>query len=225
MKMGRGDNPRRASVGAAAMHEDDLFPTRRSLLSRLKNWDDQESWRDFFNTYWRLIYTAGRRAGLSESESEDLVQDTIVAVAKRMHDFKYDPATCAFKTWLRVLTQRGIANRYRKRGREVATVALPSRDDTSTEPIEALPDPAGLEPDPRWDEEWERNLLRAAIDRVQQRVAPVTFQVYDYHVLQGQTVTQTCKALGVSAGKVYMAKLRVGKMLKREVGELRRTLV
>ena len=35
---------------------DEFIPTRRSLLSRLKNWDDQDSWRDFFNTYWKLIY-------------------------------------------------------------------------------------------------------------------------------------------------------------------------
>ena len=32
------------------------LPTRQTLLSRLKNWDDQSSWREFFNLYWRLIY-------------------------------------------------------------------------------------------------------------------------------------------------------------------------
>jgi hypothetical protein len=42
--------------------DDELIPTRRSLLSRLKDWDDQESWRDFFNTYWRLIYGLASRA-------------------------------------------------------------------------------------------------------------------------------------------------------------------
>jgi len=28
----------------------DLLPTRRSFLSRVRDWDDQESWRDFFQT-------------------------------------------------------------------------------------------------------------------------------------------------------------------------------
>jgi len=207
------------------MQPDDQFPTRRSLLSRLKQWDDQESWRDFFNTYWRLIYTTARRAGLSEPDAEDVVQETVVAVTKKLHDFKYDPANCSFKTWLRVLTERRIADHYRKVGRQVATVALAAREETSTEPLEALPDPASIEADSRWDEEWEQNLLRAAVERVQQKVSALTFQAYDYHVLQGQTVAQTCKALGVSAGKVYLAKLRVGKMLKREVAELKEKLV
>ena len=34
----------------------DLIPTRASLLGRLKDWGDHASWRDFFNTYWKLIY-------------------------------------------------------------------------------------------------------------------------------------------------------------------------
>jgi len=29
----------------------DLIPTRKSLLGRLKNFEDNASWRDFFDTY------------------------------------------------------------------------------------------------------------------------------------------------------------------------------
>src|SRR6185369_8444012 len=47
---------------------EDLIPTRYSLLSRLQDWDDQESWKDFFDTYWRLIYAVARRSGLTEAE-------------------------------------------------------------------------------------------------------------------------------------------------------------
>src|SRR5262245_61835089 len=35
-----------------AAKPDDLIPTRESLLSRIKDWDDRESWQDFFDTYW-----------------------------------------------------------------------------------------------------------------------------------------------------------------------------
>ena len=37
--------------------------TRRSLLSRLKQSDAEESWRQFFDTYWRLIYSTALGAG------------------------------------------------------------------------------------------------------------------------------------------------------------------
>lgn len=38
--------------------------TRQTLLSRLRDWQDQEGWQEFFDTYWRLIYNVARKAGL-----------------------------------------------------------------------------------------------------------------------------------------------------------------
>ena len=70
----------------------EFIPTRRSLLSRLKDWDDQESWRDFFDTYGKLIYGLARKSGLSDAEAQDAVQETLMAVAKEMPGFKYDLA-------------------------------------------------------------------------------------------------------------------------------------
>src|SRR5437588_7769006 len=85
-------------------NSEDLIPTRRTLLSRLKQWDDHESWQDFFNTYWKLIYGVAIRAGLGEPEAQDVVQDTVVSVAKQMPNFKYDPALGSFKSWLLLIT-------------------------------------------------------------------------------------------------------------------------
>ncbi len=74
-----------------------MVPTRRALLSRLKCWDDQESWRKFFDTYWKLICSVAAKAGLSEAEADEVVQETVLSVAKSMNGFKYDPAVCSFK--------------------------------------------------------------------------------------------------------------------------------
>ena len=57
-----------------AIEPDDLTPTRWTLIGRLKNWDDQESWREFFDTYWRLIYATAIRSGLTPVEAEEVVQ-------------------------------------------------------------------------------------------------------------------------------------------------------
>ena len=91
----------------------DLIPTRSSLLSRLKNWDDQESWKDFFNTYWRLIYEVALKAGLSDAEAQEVVQETVILVAKKMQDFKYDPAVGSFKNWLLHTTRWRINDQFR----------------------------------------------------------------------------------------------------------------
>jgi RNA polymerase sigma-70 factor (ECF subfamily) len=54
----------------------DAIPTRYSLLSRLQKWDDQESWKDFFDIYWRFIYSVAVKSGLTEDEAQDVVQET-----------------------------------------------------------------------------------------------------------------------------------------------------
>ena len=97
----------------------DLVPTRRTLLSRLKQWNDQESWQDFFNTYWKLIYTVAIRAGLDKTEAQDVVQDTVISVARQMPNFKYDPARGSFKSWLFLITRRRINDHLRKQYRRV----------------------------------------------------------------------------------------------------------
>ena len=59
----------------------DLIPRRASLLGRLKDWEDQACWRDFFNTYWKLIYRFSLQRGLTHTEAEEVVQATLLAVA------------------------------------------------------------------------------------------------------------------------------------------------
>src|SRR5579884_3179208 len=90
----------------------ELIPTRQSLLSRLKDWDDNESWRVFFDTYWRLIYNAAMKAGLTDAEAQDAVQETVISVMKSISSFKYDPAKGSFKTWLLRLTQWRILDQF-----------------------------------------------------------------------------------------------------------------
>jgi DNA-directed RNA polymerase specialized sigma24 family protein len=82
--------------------QDEYLPTRQSLLQRLKNLDDQASWKSFFDQYWKLIYSVARRAALSDAEAQDVVQETIICVTKKIQGFSYDPAYGSFKGWLKL---------------------------------------------------------------------------------------------------------------------------
>src|ERR1051326_5029571 len=84
--------------------------TSYSLLTRLQNWDDEKSWGVFFERYWRLIYSLAIRSGLTETEAEDVVQETIVCVAKDIQKFQRDRERGSFKGWLRNLTRWRIAD-------------------------------------------------------------------------------------------------------------------
>src|SRR5437773_7838835 len=98
-----------------ARNADELIPTRQSLLSRLKNAEDQASWQDFFDTYWKLIHSVAMKSGLTDAEAQDAVQETVIAVAKNIKEFQYNPKKCAFKSWLMMLTRQRIIWQLRKR--------------------------------------------------------------------------------------------------------------
>src|SRR5262245_21481014 len=134
---------------------DEMIPTRASLLSRLKDWQDSTSWQDFFDTYWKLLYGVARKSGLEESEAQDVVQEVMIGVAKDMPDFKYDPSKCSFKSWLLIKARWKIVEQFRKRGR-VAPPSLASPGTTDT--MAQIPDPASLLPDAVWEAEWQENL-------------------------------------------------------------------
>ena len=151
----------------------DLLPTRRSLLDRLRNWEDQASWREFFNTYWKFIYSVAVKSGLSDQEAEDVVQETVLSVAKKMPEFVYDPAVCSFKGWLMHVSRLRIVDQLRRRQPAFQQGPAGDRESRQTATVERVPDPAsGGELEAAWDGEWERNLVDAAMERVKLRVKP-----------------------------------------------------
>ena len=203
--------------------QEEFLPTRQSLLQRLKRWDDQESWRDFFDLYSGLLYSTAIRAGLNDSEAQDVVQDTIILVSKKMETFKYDPAVDSFKGWLLYLTRKRIAMEYRKRarGRPQQTSADIKKQKAE---VEALPDPAvpGLEK--VWDEEWHQTMWDAAIAQVKKQVALKQFQMFDLYVVKERPAREVAQALGVAVAQVYLAKHRVSALVKHELLQLKAKL-
>lgn len=200
----------------------ECLPTRQSLLERLKRWDDQESWRDFFNLYWGLLYSTAIKSGLNDSQAQDVVQDTIIQVAKKMNGFKYDPAVDSFKGWLLYLTRKRIAMEYRKRARD--RVQSTSEDSEHNGEIEEIPDPAGINLDAVWEEEWARTRWEAALSRVKEQVAPKQFQMFDLYVIKERPATEVAQALGVTIAQVYLAKHRISTVLKHELAQLKSRL-
>src|SRR5436853_140093 len=162
-------------------NREEFLPTRQSLLQRLKRWDDQDSWRDFFNQYWRLLYSTAIKAGLNDCEAQDIVQDTIILVSKKMEGFRYDPAVDSFKGWLLYLTRKRIAMEYRRRARGRARG--PAGVDEISAEIEALPDPAGPGMEKACDGELYKFMWVAAIERVEEQVALRQCQMFDFYVV------------------------------------------
>lgn len=196
---------------------DDFIPTRYSLLSRLQDWDDQESWKDFFDTYWRLIYSFALKSGLSDAEAQDAVQETVLSVAKNIHKFKRDPQLGSFKGWLRNLTRWRIADQLRKRNNPGA--AMNSADDDSYE-RDLTEIPASAEAESIWDNEWRANLMGVAMENIRRSVKEEHYQIFDLYVIREWPAAKVARTLGVTIGQIYLAKFRVGALIRKEIRRL-----
>lgn len=202
--------------------EDELIPTRVSLLGRLKDWQDKAGWQEFFDTYWKLIYGVARQGGLNDAEAQDVVQDTMASVARHMPNFHYNPALGSFKGWLLNMTRWRITDQLRKRVpmAEFSWHANESTTSSDTNPVEQMPDPASLNVETYWEAEWEENLLRAAIANVKRHVDPEKFQVFDLYAQKGLGAEKVAGIFGISIDQVYLIKHRVTDAIKDEVRRL-----
>jgi RNA polymerase sigma-70 factor (ECF subfamily) len=201
---------------------DSLLPTRQSLLSRLRDWQDHDGWREFFDTYWRLIYRVARQSGLEDAAAQDVVQTTFIYLARRMPKFRYDPERGSFKSWLRRVTRSRISVfRRRAEAKEPPLPELQLEDDDV--PVwESIPDPAGDRADEIWQKEWDDNLLKAALRRVSAKVSAQQLMIFELAALGEVPLKQVACKLDVSLMQVYLARHRVGKLFKAEVTRLRK---
>jgi len=214
----------------SGMHDptlsDGTLATRASLLGRLKNWDDAKSWEDFTQTYSRLIRAVAIKAGLTESEAKDVEQETLLCVAKTIHEFESNPARGSFKSWLLNLTRWRITDQFRRRGPAAASAprsdATATGTATGTATIERVPGPDNL--DEEWEVEWKRNIMETALARVGRKAKPKHLQIFDLYAIRHWPAGKVARELGVTRVQVYLVNHRLTKLMKREVEYLGRNL-
>lgn len=194
----------------------ELAPTSRDLLRSLRDLEDHVAWAGFFEIYWPLIRRAATQAGLSESEAEEVVQETIISVSRRMETFRYEPERCSFKGWLMHLTRGHIRDHLRRRRTRVRWL-----DPLPLEALEEVPDEAAERRlDARITAEWRDHVLKRASARVKPRLGLRHYEIYVLRCVRGRPVREVCQQLDVSAFTVYLVAHRVARRLKREVQRL-----
>jgi RNA polymerase sigma factor (sigma-70 family) len=215
----RADLPASAGSGPR-IGSDELIPTRHSLLRRMKNSEDQASWEDFFDTYWKLIYGVAIKAGLTHAEAQDVVQETVVNVARNIRDFEIGSRRGSFKAWLLQNTRWRITDQLRKRLPHASRLRVLPREGSDTPTTERLPDPASLDLDAFWNADWQQNLVDAALANLRTQVDPAQYQMFDLHVLRNWPAAKVARELGVKMGRIYFAKYKIARLLKKEVRRL-----
>lgn len=202
---------------------EEIIPTRQTLLERLKNLDDSQSWREFFDTYWRLIYSVAIKFGLSEEEAREVVQDTVISVSRHIQGFVYDPSRGSFKNWMLQMTHWRVLDQLKRRkAHRENFVRSPaeSGSEARTATIDRIPDPKSGKFQEVWEEEWRNNLFEAAVEQIKSKVNARHFQIFDFYVFKKQSTAKVCRMFGVSISQVYLIKHRISGMIKKQMKKM-----
>jgi RNA polymerase sigma factor (sigma-70 family) len=178
-----------------------LFPTtRRSVIERLRSEDRVERERAFDTLaaiYWRPLYKYARIIHRRDAaDAEDLTQSLMLQAFERGALESYDADRASFRTFLRVLFDRLIANDDKraarlKRGSRFAF--------TSAEEELQLEDQRGDSPEEYFQRQWVKSLLAAAVDRCRESFDPLTFAVFKSYDLDGDvTYAELAQEHGVT---------------------------
>jgi RNA polymerase sigma factor (sigma-70 family) len=189
------------------MKEPEPGPTQPSLLLRIRDAADEESWRTFVSIYAPLIYRFCRRRGLQDADAADVGQEVLAQVARSIRDFEYQPGRGRFRDWLGAVVRNKIARFLENKGRGVRGMQV-------DEPMENLD--AG-EPDGEWVAEFHAHLLGAALGRIRDRFEPWTWSAFEGVWLQNRASSEVARDLALSIEAVYLAKSRVLKRLREEL--------
>jgi RNA polymerase sigma-70 factor (ECF subfamily) len=186
--------------------------TRPSLLVRLSDPADGPAWEEFVEIYAPLIRRLAARQGFQDADAEDLVQDTLQAVARAIPRYDPDPARGSFRGWLFRIARNLMVDflagqRRHPRG---------SGDTGVAELLAGQAAPAGGE-SALFDEEYRRRLFDWAAGRVRDQVRAPTWDAFWRTAVEGQEAQAVARALGISPGAVYVARNRVMARLRREI--------
>lgn len=197
------------------------LPTRHTLIARLKNLEDKTSWAEFFELYGRLIFAVARGQGLSHQEAEDVVQEVVISVARKIDRFKPGREHGSFKAWLGRLIRWRIVDLVRRRPAELRAADLKglrpgTAGDSTTSLLAKVPDPAEDGFQRQWDAEWATEVEERAMARLKKRVQPSHYQVYQQHVIFGRSANEVAEAFGVPVARVYLIKSRLSQLLRKE---------
>jgi RNA polymerase sigma-70 factor (ECF subfamily) len=192
----------------------DPSKTSLTLLERLRqDPKDQAAWSEFVARYGPRILRWCRGWGLQESDAQDVTQEVLLKLNRLMTRFVYD-SSGSFRAWLKTLANHAwldLANEHRKAGigaGDVRVFELVANLEAGGDLAEQL------------DQEFRREVIDNAMQRVRQRVSVRTWDAFRLTALEGLSGAAAAERLEMKVARVYGARSAVKAMVREEVRAL-----
>jgi RNA polymerase sigma-70 factor (ECF subfamily) len=182
----------------------DADQTRSSLIRRLRDPADKESWGQFYELYQPLLLRYVQSRNVGPHDAEDLVQDIFInKLRKAMENFELDHARGRFRTWLFQVTINAIRDWARQKQNQIAATGQSSQ---FTGPIV----PSVTEELSRdWNRYHHQQVMQYAMKKIKASSEPKTWACFEQRTLRGRPASEVAGELGLNVNAVYTNAHRV----------------
>ncbi len=185
--------------------------TRASLILRLSDPADNLAWAEFLQVYQPMLIRLASRWGLQEADAREVVQETLLSVAKAIRQFESDGRKQSFRRWLSTITRNKLADHLARRSRQergsgdsdVRRWLEQQSCETSSASV--------------WDWNEKRQIFAWAAQKVRSQVQPETWEAFHRTTVLGESVKEVAGALQMREGMIYVARSRVMSRLRKAV--------
>lgn len=196
----------------------DQYQTRQTLIQRLKDGQDEQSWEEFLRIYRPYVYTVIRNMNISEDDADDIVQQVLLKVWKNVGEIDADPNK-RFRTWLSRIAKNCVKDFIRKRVRDAERLEKVGRDETHAYLNDIrLPDIDRIA-----EKEWGIHIFNLAMERIEGLFTGKAMQVFTLS-LEGMDVAEIAAKMDLKENSVYRLKNRVKDRIAQEIEVLREEL-
>jgi RNA polymerase sigma factor (sigma-70 family) len=187
--------------------------TRQSLLLRLKDKHDDQSWEDFVKFYRPFIYMMVRKMNFDHHDAEEAVQQITMKAWRSLPDFNYSPDKGRFRSWLSRMTHNTVLDIIKSRQRY--SNRLERYQDTDQ--IKKLSTP---EVENMAEQEWQTYITNLAWKNVSPDFTEKVKIAFE-RSLQGDDAEIIAADLGLTKNAIYVYKKRVKEKLIEEIRRLK----
>jgi RNA polymerase sigma-70 factor (ECF subfamily) len=185
-------------------------PTSPSLLVRIRDPRDVDSWQTFVDVYAPVIYRYCRRRGLQDADAADVGQEVLAQVLRSIRSFEYQPERGRFRDWLGAVARGKVVRFLENQARGVRGTGASDKPDRLNEL------PSG-DSDPDWTAEFHARLLEAALERIRPQLSERSWLAFDATWRQDRPAIEVARTLDMPIDAVYVAKSRALQKLREEV--------
>ena len=185
--------------------------TSLSLLDRVTNSTDSDSWDRLAELYVPLMQRWLTQYDVQRSDADDLIQDVLAVLMQELPQFDHNQRTGAFRNWLRKILVNRLRNLWRSRKYE------PQAKGTSSllEQLHQLEDDKS-EQSRIWNADHDQHVITQLMEAVRPRFQEKTWEAFRRQLFDGQRADVVATELNMPISSVYVARSRVLSTLRRE---------